>query len=101
MATVYFDSTLKCWNGRIKPYYDCTFHVDDLYDKKLVWFHEGYGLMKLYRVHRVEEAEVDEDRANYIAEVVGPVCHTSSDDWTRAVQDPDEYLKEYLERKGA
>ena len=101
MATVLFDSYLKCRNGKIKPYYDDVFHVDDLYDQKLVWFHEGYGLMKLYRVHRVEGPETDEYYANYIAEEVGPSCFTRDDRWEEAISDPELYLENYLKERGA
>ena len=99
MATVWFDSYLKCKNGKLKPYYDCSFHVDDLYDQKLVWFHEGYGLMRLYRVHRVEGAEKDEEDANYIAEKVGPSCFTGDDRWKEVACDPEKCLEEYLQKE--
>ena len=101
MATVLFDSYLKCKSGKIKPYYECSFNVDDLHDQKLVWFHEGYGLMRLYRVHRVEGADRDEEDANYIAERVGPSCFTRDERWEEAAENPELYLENYLKERGA
>ena len=101
MATVLFDSYLKCRSGKIKPYYESSFHVDDLYDKKLVWFHESYGLMKLYRVHRVEGPETDEYDATYIAEAVGPSCFTRDARWNEVAENPELCLENYLKERGA
>lgn len=81
MINVLFDSYLKCRSGRRLPYYDVSY-VEKAEDQELVWFHEGYGLMKLYRLHEV-------DRENYIAEPTKVSCYTKSDKWDLYKSNPE------------
>lgn len=43
-------------------------------DKSLHWFHEGYGRMILYRLHKVDDE-------NFVAEKTGKSCYTCSEKW--------------------
>lgn len=58
---VLFDSMLRCRSGKLVPYWD-TVYTDTV--KPLMWFHEGYGTMRLYRLH-------DVDGKTFIAEYTG------------------------------
>lgn len=82
-GNVYFDSYLRCKSGKVIPYYDVTFNVDSIEDQQLVWFHEGYGVMQLYRLHRVDET------ADFIAEALKARCRTSDDKWEIYLNNPE------------
>ena len=62
MITVWFDDILKTKTGKNKPYWSAT-EVKDAVDQEEVYFHEGYGRLRKYRLHKVDEI-------NYIAEKV-------------------------------
>lgn len=72
MQTVYFDAKLRTRKGFI-PYWD-EVRVDSAYDGQLVWFHERYGRMYLYRLHQVDDR-------NFIAEDTGARCSTDREEW--------------------
>ena len=80
MKTVYFDDTLRTYKGKRVPYYDCT-QVSNATDGELAWFHEGYGCMKLYRLHQV-------DADNFVAEDLHILCYTSSEVWRAWSENP-------------
>ena len=79
MKTIYFDDTLRTRKGRV-PFYDFT-QVSETTDGELVWFHERYGYMKLYRLHQV-------DADNFIAEDLHTVCRTSDERWSEWGENP-------------
>ena len=79
MKTVYFDDTLRTRKG-VTPYYDTT-EVSNATDGELVWFHERYGYMKLYRLHEV-------DSTNFIAEDLHIVCRTCDERWYEWSENP-------------
>lgn len=83
---VWFDSTLKCRSGKRIPYWEDT-TIDEAKDKDLVWFHEGYGLMALYRLHIVDEK-------NAIAEKLNKWCRTSSSRWEELSDNPELALQD-------
>ena len=85
MKTVYFDSKLRTRKGWI-PYYDTT-EVSNATDGELKWFHDGYGLMCLYRLYQV-------DADNFIAENLHIVCFTSSEEWDSWLKNPTLALTE-------
>ena len=56
-VTVLFDSKLRCKSGKVIPYYDTHWYEDPnnkFTDKSDHWFHEGYGYLKKYRLHQVD-----------------------------------------------
>lgn len=54
-------------------------------DKELMWFHESYGLMKLYRIHKVDEL-------NFVAEDLHKGVYTSDEDWDKYCENPELVL---------
>ena len=80
MFTVYFDEEHLNSRGKRVYFWDFT-QVSNAADKQLVWFHEHYGLMKLYRLHAV-------DAESFIAEDLNVYCRTSSDAWGKLSEDP-------------
>lgn len=85
---IWYDDILKCQNGKRKPYYGWTTVEDDncVTDKQLIWLHEGYGRMGLYRVHYVDDE-------NYIAEDMKISCYTSSNNWKIYSEKPELALE--------
>lgn len=84
MANVWFDDFLKCRSGKVVPYYDrASVSDDEIFDKKLIWFHEGYGRMVLYRVHQVDDTD------DYIAESMRKSTYTGSDNWKLWSDNPE------------
>lgn len=88
-GNVYFDSRLKTKTKGTIPYYDISFNVANCEDKKLMWFHEGYGMMRLYRIHQIDRS------SDFIAELAGPICRTSSSEWTSYLENPEYAMKDY------
>ena len=86
MKSIYFDSMLKCRSGRLKPYWDTTFTNDELKDQELKWFHEGYGLFTLYRLHKVDDE-------NFIAENMHKYMRTTDENWDKYVEHPELLLE--------
>ena len=54
MVTVLFDSILRTKRGTYIPFWE-TSYMEEATDNELVWFHEGYGMMKLYRLLQVDD----------------------------------------------
>ena len=73
---IWFDDVIRTRSGKRKPYYTFSQVEGDnvCKDKEIRWFHEGYGLMKLYRIHVVDDE-------NAIEEDVGATCFTRDPDW--------------------
>lgn len=67
---IWFDCYIRTRNGR-KPYYDYVQVERGLKDKELIWIHEGYGLMVLYRLWKVDDE-------NFIAENTGKFMRKTS-----------------------
>ena len=78
---IWFDSYIRTRSGR-KPYYDCITEERYLKDKELVWVHEGYGLMVLYRLWKVDDE-------NFVAENTGKSIHTFSNKWEMYRNNPE------------
>lgn len=85
--TIYFDATLRTCRGKHVPFWD-TLHIEKehpAHDKDLVWFHEGYGKMALYRLHKVDEE-------NYIAEKMNKYVSTSNPNCKKLLAHPELVL---------
>lgn len=83
---IWFDSYIRTRNGR-KPYYDWIVEERSLKDKELIWIHEGYGLMVLYRLWKVDDE-------NFIAENTGHSIYTFSKKWEEYSKNPELALAE-------
>lgn len=83
---IWFDCYIRTRNGR-KPYYDWIVEERGLKDKELIWIHEGYGLMVLYRLWKVDDE-------NFIAENTGHSIHTFSNKWEQYSENPELALAE-------
>lgn len=82
MVFVYFDSILKTRNGKKIPYWESSYLNDnEVADNQLTWFHEGYGLMKLYKLLKVDDN-------NYIAENMKRSIRTGSPNWPEYSEHP-------------
>lgn len=79
---IWFDDWIKTRSGKRKPYYDFVKLERIVKDQELIWFHEGYGRMQLYRVHKVDDE-------NFIAEDLHKGCYTSSDRWDELSENPE------------
>ena len=81
--SIYFDSFLKTRKGKVVPFYDRVMVEKDepIKDKTLMWFHESYGYMKLYRLHKVDDE-------NYIAEDTKTSCRTNNENWKKFLENP-------------
>ena len=66
---IWFDEIYKTQKGKKVPFYTFT-TVDHAEDGAVAWFHERHGLMKLYKIHKV-------DAENFIAEDM----HQSKYNW--------------------
>ena len=84
---VWFDSKLKTRSGKRVPYWESSSVDEKVEDQDLVWFHEGYGMMGLYRLH-----VVDDDNA--IAEDLKKWCSTESSRWEEFEDHPEKALLE-------
>ena len=84
---IWFDSYIKTRSGKRIPYADFSVLERRVNDQELIWFHESYGLMMLYRVHKVDDE-------NFVAEYMRVSCYTSSDNWERYLDDPELALSE-------
>lgn len=82
-TTVLFDDTLRTQKGKVIPYYDEIRLEHTVKDKELAWFHEGYGVMHLYRLHRVDNTDT------FIAEYTGKACRTNNDNWETYSEHPE------------
>lgn len=87
MITIYFDKMLKTRKGKKVSFWDCGYLEHEVSDNELVWFHEGYGLMKLYRLIKVDEK-------NYIAEKTNCSVTTNNEKWKDYSSNPELALKE-------
>ena len=85
MFTVLFDSFLRTKKGTLLPYYEESF-VDEAHDQELIWFHESYGCMKLYRLHQADDT-------TFIAEDLKRMCFTSNPNWGRYLKHPELALQ--------
>ena len=83
MLIVLFDSEIKTKKGW-KPFWEQSY-VDNAQDQELTWFHESYGRMKLYRLHRV-------DAKTFIAEDLKKMCSTSNPNWNFYLEHPEYAL---------
>lgn len=83
---IWFDDWIKCRNGKIKPFWDFTVLEQIVKDKELMWFHERYGRMELYRVHKV-------DNDNFVAEDLKISCYTSNENWELYSEKPELALE--------
>ena len=81
MITVLFDSVLRTKKGKCIPFWE-TSHVDKVTDNELVWFHVGYGVMRLYHLLQV-------DAENFIAEDLHTCCRTSNPKWEVFSEKPE------------
>ena len=86
---IWFDSYIKTRSGKRIPYADFSVLERRVNDQELIWFHESYGLMKLYRVHKVDDQ-------NFVAEYTWVSCYTSSDKWERYLDQPELALSESI-----
>ena len=83
---IWFDSYIRTRSGR-KPYYDRVVEEERyLKDRELMWFHEGYGRMVLYRIWKIDDE-------NFVAENTGVSSYTSSDNWELYLENPELALK--------
>ena len=72
---VWFDALTRNKNGKLVPFRDFTVVNYELKDQELIWMHEGYGRMNLYRVHKIDDE-------NYDAELInGCGTYTWSKNW--------------------
>lgn len=79
---VWFDAWIRTKKGKCVPFYDFTTMEREIKDQELVWFHEGYGYMRLYRLHKVDDE-------NYIAELINNCgCYTCSEEWDSWLKNP-------------
>ena len=83
---IWFDSYIRTRSGKRIPYYDRVTEERYLKDQELMWFHEGYGRMVLYRIWKVDDE-------NFVAENTGASCYTSSDNWGLYSENPELALK--------
>lgn len=65
----------------------------DCIDQSLHWFHEGYGLFQLYRLHEVK-GDSSQLYIYYIAEPLKKYARTSDDDWNDLMDYPELALAE-------
>ena len=86
MISVYFDDVLKTRSGKIKPFWSVSYIEEGASDNQLVWFHERYGLMRLYRLLKVDDK-------NYIAEYAGRCICTNDSRWSDWLANPELALK--------
>ena len=82
---VLFDAKIKTRRGVI-PYYEQTY-TEGKTDGDLVWFHESYGRMRLYKLEYV-----DDD--TFIAVDMRRCTWAGSDDYTRWSKNPSAAIKE-------
>ena len=80
MYIVLFDSYIRTKKGLL-PFYEESF-VDEAHDQELIWFHESYGCMKLYRLHQADDT-------TFIAEDLKRMCSTSHPNWGRYSEHPE------------
>ena len=83
---VWFDDYIRCRSGKTLPYYDYSIVEREIKDKELVWFHEGYGRMSLYRLWKV-------DSENFIAEKLRIYCRTNYERWLEYLSNPELALQ--------
>ena len=90
--TLLFDDTLKTRSGKRIPYWhEQRWPSDDdsqCVDQSLHWFHEGYGLFQLYRLHQVEN-----DKDYFICEPLKKYCRTNSEKWDLYSSHPELALE--------
>lgn len=79
---VWFDAKIKVRSGKRVPFWDRTSVESEVKDKDLMWFHEGYGMMGLYRLHIV-------DKDNAVAEDLHKWCSTESEKWEDLAENPE------------
>lgn len=88
-----FDDVLKTKSGKRIPYYkeqtSGSDNDEDITDQSLHWFHEGYGTMQLYRLHKVE----DKIYEYYICEPLKKYCSTGSEQWNLFSEHPELALE--------
>lgn len=82
---IWFDAWIRTRKGR-KPWYDFVVVEHELEDQSLHWFHEGYGRMKLYRLHKVDDY-------NFVAESTKRGCWTSDSNWRSWSEKPELALQ--------
>ena len=63
--------------------------MEEATDNELVWFHEGYGMMKLYRLLQVDDK-------NFIAEDLHKYCRTSNPKWETFSEKPELALNSWV-----
>lgn len=83
---VWFDDYIRCRSGKLLPYYSYSQVEQELKDKELAWFHEGYGRMCLYRLWKV-------DSENFIAENLKIYCRTDYERWREWLSNPELALQ--------
>lgn len=81
MVTVLFDSILRTKRGTYIPFWE-TSYMEEATDNELVWFHEGYGMTKLYRLLQVDDK-------NFIAEDLHTYCRTSNPKLETFIEKPE------------
>ena len=79
---IWFDDWIKCRSGKRKPFWQSTTLERIVEDQELIWFHECYGMMNLYRMHKVDDE-------NFIAEDLKVCCSTSSRLWDSWSENPE------------
>lgn len=87
MIAIYFDKILKTRKGKKLSFWDCGYLEREVDDNELVWFNDGYGLMKLYRLIKVDEK-------NYIAKNTKCSVTINNERWKEYSSNPELALKE-------
>lgn len=77
---IWFDDVIHTRSGKCVPSWNFT-TTDSAVDKELKWFHEGYGVNQLYRLHKVDDE-------NFIAENLRKLCFTSNENWEEYLRNP-------------
>lgn len=77
---IWFDDVIRTRSGKRVPSWSFT-TTDSAVDKELKWFHEGYGVNQLYRLHKVDDE-------NFIAESLRKLCFTSNENWEEYLRNP-------------
>ena len=83
---IWFDDKIKTRSGKRVPFWNFTILEQEVKDKELMWFHEAYEMMGLYRVHKV-------DTENFVAEDLGKWISTSNPDWEKYCDNPELALR--------